>query len=235
MAGIGNFWEYEEDFISIGTLDVVGQGDPWAIADDSSAGTPTYARVDHGSGSGAPGVVNLSFDSQTEAQNVCLYHNDVLWMDIDLLQGIEIRLQMGQATADATTSLAFGVTGDRNDAIDSIAQAAIFRVVGADDTTAVVVETDDGTNDNNDVATGQVLVAAYKRFKIDFSNGTTDVRFFMDNGNGTMVRVAAATTFDMSNYSGALQPFFQIQKTSDSNVDDVDIDYFKAWGIRQAV
>jgi hypothetical protein len=134
-----------------------------------------------------------------------------------------------QEALDATTMLAFGMIGDRNDAIDTIAQAAIFRVVGADDTTDIVVETDDGTTDNNDVATGQSLVDAYKIFTISFALGKADVRFFIDGQP-----VATGTTFDMSAYTGALQPFVQIQKTSDANVDGVTVDLVEIRGIRQA-
>jgi hypothetical protein len=174
----------------------------------------------------------LDFSATAEVQNLCLSNKDILQFDIDKIQGAEFRVKMNQAALDATTQVAFGLTGDRNDAIDSIAQAALFRVIGADSTTAVVVETDDGTTDNDDKATGQTLINAYKTFKIDFSNGTSDVRFFMDNGNGSLQRVASGTTFDMSGYAGSLQPFVQIQKTSDSNTDGLTIDYVKAWGKR---
>lgn len=229
MAGIQDFWEFVDDFFGSGSLQATAAGgDRWDITDTSSAGTPTYAYVD----GAATGEVQLAFDSQAEVQNVCLSFGDTLGIDIDLIQGFECRVKMNQAALDATTQVAFGLAGDRNDAIDSIAQAALFRVIGADSTTAVVVETDDGTNNNDDVATGQTLINAYKTFKIDFSNGTSDVRFFMDNGNGVMTRVASGTTFDMSNYTGSLQPYFQIQKTSDANTDGMTIDYVKAWGKR---
>lgn len=229
MAGIQNFWEFCDDFWGGGVLTTSGQGDPWVIADTSSAGTPTYVYVDGASS----GEVALSFDTQAEAQNVCLSFGNVLAMDIDKIQGAEFRIKMNQAALDATTSLAFGLTGDRNDAIDSIAQAAIFRVVGADSTTAVVVESDDGTNDNNDVATGQTLINAYKTFKLDFSQGTSDIRFYMTGDNNSVLkRVATSTTFDMSNYTGSLQPFVQIQKTSDANANGLTIDYIKVWGTR---
>lgn len=228
MAGIQDYWEFCDDFFGGGTLSTAGQGDPWVIADTSTSGTPTYVYVD----GSATGEVAITLASTSEIENVCLSFGNVLCFDIDSIQGAEFRVKMGQAAIDATSQVAFGLTGDRNDAIDSIAQAALFRVVGADSTTAVVVETDDGTTDNNDVATGQTLINAYKTFKIDFTQGTSDVRFFMDNGNGSLVRVAAGTTFDMSGYTGSLQPFLQLQKTADTNVDSVTIDYVKVWGRR---
>jgi len=219
-----DFTSFFTDFFGSGALSATAaDNSEMLIADTSAAGTPTYAYVD----GAASGEVALDFDSQAEAQNVCLYQGDVLQHDIDNITEVEFRVKMNQAAMDATSSLAFGLTGDRNDAIDSIAQAAIFRVIGADSTTAVVVETDDGTNNNDDVATGATLINAYKVFKISFAAGTSDVRFFIDGQP-----VATGTTFDMSNYTGSLQAFVQIQKTSDANTDGVTIDSILVRGRR---
>ena len=79
---------------------------------------------------------------------------------------------------------------------------------------------DTGGVDNNDVATGTTLINVQKKFRISFNAGTSDVRFFVDDD-----RVAAGTTFDMSNYTAGLQPYFQLQKTSDNNADAAIIDY----------
>lgn len=235
MAGIQDYWEYCDDFLGGGTFGTsASENDPWVITDTSSAGTPTYTRLDHGESAGtfAPGVAKLAFDSQAEAQNVCLSWGDKLAFDANSIRAFECRVRQSQATKDAATTLAFGLTGDRNDAIDSIAKALLFRLASGSADNSVVVESDDGTNDNDDKATGQTLSNSWKRFKIDFSNGLSDVRFFMDDDNGALVRVAASTTFDFSNHTGALQPFFQIQKTSDNNTDAVEIDYLKIWGVR---
>ncbi len=222
-------WEFVDDFYGAGTFATsASEGDQWVIADTSTGGTPTYVRVDHSTSAGAYalGVARLTMDSTTEVQNVCLSFGDVLCFDIDKVDGFEARVAMGQATADAATSFAIGVTSDRNDAIDSIAVAALFRVIGADSTTNLVVESDDGTNNNDDVATGTTLINVYKVLRIDLSN-TADVKFYVDDA-----QVAAGTTFDMSNNTGGIQPFIQIQKTSDNNTDSVDIDYVAMWGRR---
>jgi hypothetical protein len=234
MAGIQDFWEFCDDFIGGGTFVGSAGLDPWVIADTSSAGTPTYTRLDHGETAGdfAPGVAQLLFDSQAEAQNVCLSFGNKLSFDINKVRGFECRVRQGQATKDSETTIAFGLTGDRHDTIDTIAVAAIFRLAAATASNVVVVETDDTVTNNDDVATGQSLSNSWRTFKIDFSKGLTDVRFFMDDSNGGMVRVAASTTFDMSGYSAALQPFFQIQKASDANTDSLEIDYVKIWGVR---
>lgn len=237
MSGIQDFWVFEDDFLGGGTFSTAGQYDPWAIADTSSAGTPTYTRLDHGETAGVfrPGVAQLAFDSQNEAQNVCLSFGDKLAFDITTLRGFECGLRFVAATGsvkDANTTLAFGVTGDRNDTIDTIAYAALFRLASGSASNVMVVESDDGTNNNDDVATGFTLTdTVWGKFKIDFSK-LTDVKFYAGLSTGAMRRVGQATTFDMSNYAAGLQPFFQIQKGADTTTDLVQIDYVRLWGVR---
>jgi len=213
MAGIQDFVEFCEDFLGPQTLTASpGGSDLWDIADTSSAGTPTYTV------GGINGEATLTLESTSEVQNVCLFQSDVLNYDIDLLQRIEMRVKTA-ATLDSATSLAFGLASARNDAIDSITAHASFRIIGNN---TLVVETDDGTTDKDDIATGATLAATYKKFVIDFSGGKSDVKFYVDGE-----RVAATTTFDMSAYSAGLQPYVQIQKTADTNTDSVTIDYIK--------
>lgn len=237
MSGIQDFWVFEDDFLGTGTFVASAGLDPWLITDTSSAGTPTYTRVDHGETAGVfrPGVAQLAFDSQGEIQNVCLSFGDKLCFDITTLRGFECGLRFVAATGsakDANTTLAFGVTGDRNDAIDSIAYAALFRLASASASNVMVVESDDGTNNNDDVATGFTLTdTVWGKFKIDFSK-LTDVKFYAGLSTGAMRRVGQATTFDMSNYAAGLQPFFQLQKGADTTTDAVQIDYVRLWGVR---
>lgn len=216
MAGIQDFIEYHDDFLGHGAISASQADSDWLVDDTSATGTPTYTK------GGIGGEVTLAFDSTSEVQNVCLHHGDDLNFDIDKITYAEFRVKMGQAALDATTQVAFGLASARNDTIDTIAEAALFRVIGADSTTNVVVESDDGTNNNDDVATGTTLADSYKRFVIDFSGGKSNVKFYIDG-----VRVAATTTFDMSNYSAGLQPIVQIQKTADTNTDSVVVDYVK--------
>jgi hypothetical protein len=210
---------YHDDFLGHGELPSSQSDSDWLVDDTSSSGTPTYTK------GGIGGEATLALASTAEVENVCLHHGDDLNFDIDSLKRVEFRIKMGQAAMDTASQVAFGMCSARNDAIDSIAEQACFRVIGADDTTAVVCESDDGSNNNDDVATNQVLADSYKRFVIDFAGGKSDVKFYMDNGDGALSRVASGTTFNMSNYSAGLQPFVQIQKTSDTNTDSVVIDY----------
>lgn len=218
MAGIQDFYEYVDDFFGTSATfpTSADAANPWLVADTSAAGTPTYVRNS--------GEAVLTLASTSEVENVCLYHGDALSFDIDGLFAFEARVKVSGCTSG--TSLCFGMGSARNDTQDSVAANAWFKMVGADSTTAVVVETDDGTTDLDDKATGTTLSTTYKRFKIDFSN-KKDVKFYID---GT--RVAQSTTFDMSAYSSGLQPIIQIQKTSSANTDAITIDYVKVNGKR---
>ena len=188
-------------------------GHNWKITDTSLAGTPTYAPVAGGRG------LKVDFDNTNEVQNVCVNWADLLALDIDDLAEVRFRVKMNQAALNAASQFAFGLQSARNDAIDSIAAHASFRVIGGDSTTLVVVESDDGVTDKDDVAAGLTLINAAKDFVISFTNGKSDVRFFIDGQP-----VAMGTTFDMSQYSSGLQPFFQLQKTASTNTDGFTVE-----------
>lgn len=206
-------WEWRPDLVNTGSLPTSGPAaNGLIIADTSAAGAPTFRYVD---GASEGGELEIQHEATSEAQNLCLYNGDSLPFDIDQIVEAAFRFTLKQAALDSTSMFAIGLTGDRNDTIDTIAQAAIARIVGADSTTAVVVETDDGTNENNDIATGKTIADTNPHLLlISFATGKKDVRFFLDGQP-----IAQGTTFDMSNYSGALQFFAQIQKTADTNVD----------------
>ena len=219
MTGFVNHATFEDDFFGGRTYTTtVGEGN-WKITDTSSSGTPTYASVSPS----ATGEIALTFDNANEIQNVCLDFGDKLQLDIDSLIEVEFRVKT-VATLDSATTLVFGLQSNRNDNTDSTTNNAQFKLVGDNN---VVVETDDGTTDNDDKATGKTLVASFKRFVISFAAGKSDVRFFIDGD-----RVASATTFSMAAATGQLQPFVQIQKTSDNNTDSVSIDYI-GWKARR--
>jgi len=232
MAGIQDFWEFSDDFLGGGTFGTTAsENDPWVVTDTSAAGTPTYTRLDHGEATGtfAPGVAELALEATSEVQNVCLSFGDKLAFDIDNTSAFECRIRQGQATVDTTSSIAWGLIGDRNDALDTIAVAMMFKITASN---TVVWEYDDASNTADDQTTGGlVLTNAWKRFKIDCSL-KTDVKFYMDDANGSLVRVGSGVTATMANHTGGLQPFFQIQKTADTNADTVEIDYVKVWGTR---
>lgn len=216
MAGIQDIAVFEDDFWGADTFSTAGQGSPWAIADTSAAGTPTYATVSPS----ATGEVALTLASTSEVENVCLSFGDKLCFDIDNIQRFEARVKVSGCTSG--TIISWGLASARNDDPTAITALALFKMTGATSTTAVTVETDDNVNDVTPVTSGQTLATTYKKFVIDFTAGKADVKFYIDG-----IRVAASTTFSMSSYTASLQPFFQIQKSSSANTDSITIDYVK--------
>lgn len=176
----------------------------WTIADVSTSGTPTYLCATEDGGSAVLTLANTS-----EAEIVCLYHNDVLTWDLAKLQYVKFVAKV--SGVDSATTIVMGVGNARNDTADSVGVNAWFRIEGSASTGNVVVETDDGTTDDDDNATGTTLSSTYKTFLIDFSNGVSDVRFFIDGE-----RVAASSTFTLGSITAGqnVQPIVQVQKAS---------------------
>lgn len=191
-------------------------GTGWTIADTSSSGTPTYLTATSDGGSL---VITLAND--TEVENVCLYQNDILLYDLAEIQRVWWILSV--ASIGATTVLSAGVGSARNDDEDSVATSAWHKMEGADSTSNLVVETDDATNNNDDVATGDTLSSTAKKLEIDFTFGLSDVRFYIDGD-----RVADSTTFDMSDVSSGqnVQPMLQLSKGATSGQPAVTVYQF---------
>jgi len=199
----------------------------------TGAGPPTVKSVSGGS-------MDLALTATSEVQVATLYMGDILPYDIDDLIRITIRAKLTAALAAAVSGV-FGLATAQNDALDSLANFALFKFDGSN---AIVCETDDGGSfDLDDKPTGLSLVATYRRFVIDFATGlkaqsppslskggTADVRFCMSNDRGALTRVAGGTGFDLSAFTSNLQLFAQIQKTTGTAVGtlsllDAEIEY----------
>jgi hypothetical protein len=215
MAGIQDFQEFCDDFNgTVATFPASADpATPWLAVDTSSSGTPTYTK--------GTSVAILKLASTNEIENVCLAFGDALDFDIDDIQRIEMRVRL-DVTLTTGTELVFGLGSARSDTTDSVAANAWFKMVGANSTTLVYCETDDGVRDVDDVSSGQTLSTSFKRFVIDFTGGKSDVKFYIDG-----IHVAQSQTFNMSGYSSGLQPIVQLQKAANTNVNGVVIDYVK--------
>jgi hypothetical protein len=189
----------------------------------AAAGSPTISVV-------SGGEAQLTLDNTSEVQNLCLYGGDVLPFDIEDLLFFEALYRLS-GTPGTGVEFAMGLTSARNDAIDSIAEAALIRNIAS---LAIVAESDDGTNNNDDKATGinvGTTVATSTLVHIDFGSGVfsqdpptgpvgarANVLFSVGNSRQNLRRVCTNTRFDMSNYAGNLQFFAQLQKTSSTEV-----------------
>lgn len=195
----------------------------WTILDVSSAGTPTYLNVTEDGG-----AADLAFDSQSEAQTVVLYNNDVLIYDVRQIKSMWFVLKV--TAFSAVSTLCAGLASAYNATPDSVATNAWFRMQGSASQTALLIETDDAVTDNDDKATGVTLGSTYKKLLIDFTAGIQDVKFYVDGvrvgaGNGA---AANDGRFDMSGLSAGLnvQPYISLQKASGATVDAVRIAQF---------
>ena len=215
-------YEYLEDFRGVWTPAATAAGGRgWQKTDTSSSGSPSVTTLTNEPG----GVVKLLLDNTSEEQNLCLSHADILGFDIDHDLVFQARWKIGGANANAMWAI--GMTGARNDAIDSIAQAAIFRQIAA--ALDLYIETDDGSENNDDKDTTHNLTAdTYVHTAIDFRD-TSDVKFYV---NGA--RVCSDLTLDMSNYTGKLQPLMQLQKSDGTGVPYGIVDFIRITGKRAA-
>jgi len=208
--------------------DFLGAADPPTAG--SPNGTPFVEAVTNSATVSADaGYMKLALDTTLENQVATLYQDDELIFDIDNLLQVDIWAKLSSAALHAAVSFGFGLASARNADLDLLAAACLFRGYGSN---AIVCESDDGTNDNDDVATGLTLGTTVKRFTIDFaagvktlvpppsSGGKGNVLFSMDDANGNLRPVCRSTRFNMENYSSGLQLIAQIQKGAASSVID---------------
>ena len=186
----------------------------WNVVD---VGAATEAVVEDT----ASGVFALSLTAANEAQDTVLYMGDN--RNFDAGNGLIFETRVNIATTAGTgVTQVFGVANDHNLDKDTVACAAWFRL---DASLAIDVETDDTTNNNDDVTTGISAVnGTFNIFRIDMTT-LTNVKFFIDG-----VRVATGTTFDMSNMTAAeqqMQPYFSQDKASGTGLGVMQIDYVK--------
>jgi hypothetical protein len=211
--------QFIEDFTGVagggpfdGTID-------WSVVD---VGDATEAIVDDS----ANGQFLLHIHATSEAEDAVLYMGNNKTFDVGSGLIFETRVNMAVSPGTGVCAV-FGMCGDHNLDKDSATEAAWFRF---DASMVCKVESDDTTNNNDDTATGVTAVAGtYNIFRVDFT-ALADVKFFIDG-----VRVAASTTFDMSNLTAGeqqMQPYFSLDKASGTGLGDINIDYVKIFSDR---
>ncbi len=165
-------------------------------------------------------------DSDSNAEIAALDWGDQRGFNLKGKGAIEFAVRVSVAPTDVG-EMVFGVAGNHNAVADTITESAWFKLDGS---LAIVAETDDTTNNNDDKSTGvTAVITAYNIFRIDFKD-LADVRFYIDGA-----RVASATTFDMSNLTDAeavMQPYFNATKATGTGVGSWRIDYCKLWSER---
>jgi hypothetical protein len=216
------------DFLGASQLDVglaAGCG-PFVQAKTGTPGAIVHAA----------GALKLPIAATEEVEVNCAYFGDDLCFDIDDIKSVRIVAKITAIGANDVVEAIFGLASARNDDPDAIAQGIFWKVKASN---VVVLESDDGTNNNDDVATGQTLSTTYREFVLDFSSGVLPrspleggsvggkghVLASMSNASGKLIPVCRSTVFDLSNYAGGLQLIAQIYKSS---ADDTGTLYIKS-------
>lgn len=214
--------QFVEDFLGDEGGDIFDGTITWNTLEVGTSTNPTVAIVDNASN----GQFLLHLAADDEAEDVVLYMPDSKAFDVGNGLIFEARINMAVSPGTGVCAVA-GMAGPHNLDKDTLANAAWFRW---DASLATKVETDDTTNDNDDVSTGLTAVAGtYNIYRIDFTT-LSNVKFFVDG-----VRVATSTTFDMSNLTAAeqqMQPYFSLDKASGTGLGDMNIDYVKIFSNR---
>jgi hypothetical protein len=202
---------FKDDFLGK-ILDVTNV---WGTRD---AGAATEAiAADEGNG-----AVALALDATNEVQVAGIDWGDQ--RPLILNQGLiaEFRFRLSVLPTGAVV-MCVGLCGDYNAAVNTVAESMWFR---ADGNGVITVETDDTAHETSQVATGKTLTTAdWMIGRIDATT-ITDVKFYIDG-----VRVAAGTTFDMSQVAGLkLQPVCRIGKEgAATTVGTLLVDKVQVW------
>jgi len=213
MSSFRQLGHYHEDFFGDKVYSSTADANGWKINETKTAGSPSVATASH-----SQGAVKLTIDSTSEAQDEVLYHGDVLSFDPANLMACHFILNA--ATVGSNSTVIAGLAAAHNATPTSITQYAWFTLSGSYALNCGI----HGTS----VSTGLTLTSGTDvHLVIDFSHGLTDVRFYADNGNGQLVRVAAGTTFDISGYAGSyFQPYLKSGKSTGADTPVLTVDLF---------
>ena len=193
----------------------------WNLQDTSSAGAPTSAGVN-----AIDGLWSLKLASTNEAETYGINFGDLLNYSP---HGLVVKFGFTVAAALSTSRrIIIGMGSAHNDTLDNIASNAWFKI---DADANLVVESDDGTTDNDDKDTTIDLTAGQLiHCRIEILSPTA-VYFFAGTGSTSIPkRVQAGTTFSVS--TSLLQPMAIVQKDSGTTQDDLRIDYFGVYPTR---
>lgn len=220
--------------------------DPTLVASTDSAATFDWVATGYSIGKGcwdtvqvnlntavanvsdAGSYVDMIVDADSNAEDAVVFfgNNRAFNAKAGLIAEFSVTAQVLPTTGVAAV---WGMCGDHNLDKDTIAENAWFRLQASG---ALLVESDDTTNNNDDTSTGTTLVAAAEHlYTIDFTD-MSSVKFFLDGA-----RVAAGTTFDMSNLTDAeawLQPYFSLDKASGTGVGTLRVNHVRLFSKRSA-
>lgn len=200
--------------VTVYYLDVLGGGSPgWSFYE-----TNLNARASVTANSSA-GWLSMALDADVNAEESTLYWADSRTVDVgqDAYAEFEVKVD---TLPTLTAELVIGMAGDRNASPDAVANHAWFKLDGSG---ALLIESDDGTTDNDDVSAGVTIVAGTThKFRVDFTV-LSSVNFYVDG-----LAVSPSGGLDMSALTSGteqMQPYVQLIKGADAGVGAVSIGY----------
>lgn len=189
-------------------FDHTGDTTEWTDAAAGATGAVSYS---------AGGSKGVSLAVSDAADSAWIHFGDKLVFDIDELLEVEFLYQI--SGSEAGTEMYLGLISAFNATPSSIAAAVLWKISGA--TAALAIETDDGTIDNNDIATTLTVSAnEVHRATINFATGIQTVSPpSASTGGKTSIQFTHTDTsqvqhhinqhlsqhISMANYSGGLQ------------------------------
>jgi hypothetical protein len=192
---------------------------PFAVQDTSAGGSPVKDFVDDA----VNGEYKILQAATDEAENLTLYFGDQLVIPANKGWVFQCRVKIDMDTApwSADQRIVWGVGSARNATLDSMTLNAWFKLDGA--SLAIVVESDDGTTDTNDQATGVSLVDnTYISLRIDGTN-LSAVQFLIDQEAGDGFVLVGTTSMPLA--TANLQIFMEMQKDAGTETEDWRTDY----------
>lgn len=217
------FWEYE-DFL----YDAYPSDAPLTLYDQSASGSPSTGLVSNATG----GVYGITLASTNELEIVGFDKGDNLLIQGNLPFYFETRVKVVHTMA-ANEKLVFGLASAMNPTLDNITRNAWFLLAGSTD---LLIETDDGTDDNDDKDTGHDITAG-SFYIYSIERGVDGIVYFTKaDGDGQNRKTwTMSRTFGLNEPSfGAnnLQPVILASKSTGTTQPQIQIDYLLYGGAR---
>ena len=197
-----------------------------------SAGNTIWTELDVAGGDiariadGENGVMSCVLTGAVEAQDATLHWGDERGINVKDGAIIEMRARF-PVLPTLNAEIVCGVAGVHDLDNDTILESLWFKLDAATTASLLVAESNDTTNDNDDISTGvTVTTTPYYILRIDTTTNT-DCKFYVNGAN-----VGTGTTFDISNLTdaeGIMQPYLSVDKPAEAAEGSMYIDYFRAW------
>lgn len=219
----------EEDFIGAGHSAIPAAGSPsvgypW-VKKIVGAAPPTCAQVANAAG----GQVQLALTSASEKQDVVLYWNDSLAIDVTKGGHFEARAALTVPPSASGVQMVMGLAAAWIDGPDNNVKYLEF---GCTANANLLVRSQDGTTQNSIAAANAAgaiaLDTGFHIFRISAAD-VTDIGFMVD---GNRVNAVGSIQYAATGANAILQPYIAVYKPSGTGVATLVVDKVDLWSNR---